>query len=590
MALVYFKLFSANFISWDDADVLLTNKDVHRFDLKAFFSKHYVGNYAPITMISFAIDWFLFKGSAVLQHAVNLVFHFVNAVLVYKLAEILLKDRWKAFFVCIVFCFHPTQIETIAWVAAKNNLVSTLFFLLALIYYIKYSKEHKLKFYVYSFILFIVSTLSKPSAVSFPICLFAIDYFLGQPITLKSIRIKIPFFIVSIIIGIITIYTRTEDKFITSDHLYTLIERIGFAGYALGFYVYKFLLPFNLSVVYAYPQEKMLPIIVGYILIVLLGSYLYFLFKKKQYLKIGAILFIISNLMLVLQFIPFGEVITADRYMYIPLIGFAFLVLFLFNFSDKHIRFVSLGLIILYGTLTFFRCSVWKDSITLYSDIVKKYPNSFLALNSLGAEYMLNNNPEKAYLYLNKAIAVSPQYYKGYYNRGLLNAQNNKYENAISDLSKAINYHKLKNNIKAYVARGNVYYKIKDFPKAIGDGKSALVIDDKNAKAQFLLANCYDDLNLLDTALFYYNTAINLDSENASYYLRRAIVYGKLQQFSTCLQDLDRCTTLNSNYAEAYYWKGVVKVNLKQNPCADLKKALDLGFTAAENPLRTYCR
>jgi tetratricopeptide (TPR) repeat protein len=134
-------------------------------------------------------------------------------------------------------------------------------------------------------------------------------------------------------------------------------------------------------------------------------------------------------------------------------------------------------------------------------------------------------------------------------------------------------------------ARGNVYYQLKDMTKAIEDAKTALVIDPENVKAQFLLANCYDDLNLLDQALPYYSNAIQLDSKNPTYYLRRAIVYGKMQQFSSCLQDLEACTNLDANYAEAYYWKGVVKVNMKQNPCADLRKAVDLGFAAAQQPL-----
>jgi hypothetical protein len=71
--------------------------------------------------------------------------------------------------------------------------------------------------------------------------------------------------------------------------------------------------------------------------------------------------------------------------------------------------------------------------------------------------------------------------------------------------------------------------------------------------------------------------------------MRRAILHGKMQQFQMCLQDLNACTDIDANYAEAYYWKGVVKVNIKQNPCTDLRRALELGFTAAQQPLMTYC-
>ncbi len=109
-------------------------------------------------------------------------------------------------------------------------------------------------------------------------------------------------------------------------------------------------------------------------------------------------------------------------------------------------------------------------------------------------------------------------------------------------------------------------------------------------RANYVMANCYDDLNQLDKALLYYNKVVAESPENPLYYLRRAIVYGKMQQFQMCLQDLDTSTSIDANFAEAYYWKGVVKVNLKQNPCSDLKKAVDLGFAAAQQPLATYCR
>ena len=89
VVVVYLKLFSASFISWDDGDVLLNNKDVHSFDFKAFFTNYYVGNYAPIAMISFAIDWLIFKGNATGHHAMSLLFHMVNSVLVYYLATLL---------------------------------------------------------------------------------------------------------------------------------------------------------------------------------------------------------------------------------------------------------------------------------------------------------------------------------------------------------------------------------------------------------------------------------------------------------------------------------------------------------------------
>src|SRR5690606_14992527 len=107
-------------------------------------------------------------------------------------------------------------------------------------------------------------------------------------------------------------------------------------------------------------------------------------------------------------------------------------------------------LIFIFGTITFFRANVWKNSATLYSDILKKFPNSFVALNSLGAELMFQNEDEKSLQYLNKAVAVSPQNYKGFYNRGLLYLKNGKAELALRSLNQALEIYDYP---KAYVAR-----------------------------------------------------------------------------------------------------------------------------------------
>ena len=200
---------------------------------------------------------------------------------------------------------------------------------------------------------------------------------------------------------------------------------------------------------------------------------------------------------------------------------------------------------------------------------------------------MLNKNYDLSLRYLNAAINENTEYYKGYYNRGLLFAQTERMKDALKDFDKAI---ALKQYSKAYIARANAFYTLKDFSKAISDAEIVLKTESNNPKANYVLANCYDDLNQLEKAINYYNKTIVSDSENPLFYMRRAIVYGKMQQFQFCMKDLDMSTAIDPNYAEAYYWKGVVKVNMKQNPCVDLKKAVDLGFSAAQQPLATYCR
>lgn len=586
--LVYFRLFSASFISWDDGDVLLHNKDVHQFDLKAFFTGYYVGNYAPLTMLGFAIDWLLFHGNPTAHHTVNLVLHVVNALLVYKLSRLLLKDQAKAMLCAVIFCFHPLQVETVAWVSAKNNILYAQFFLWGLIAYSRYCLEGAGKYYLLSLAFFVASVLSKPSAICFPLCMLLLDYLLREKTPAGKLIIRqLPFVLIALVLGLVTIYTRTEDKFITGSHAYPFYERIGYAGYALLQYIGKFLVPANLSVIYPYPQQKLMALVLGYAMILAFAFLCYRLYRASKMLACFGLLFFVANLLLVIQLLPFGEVLTADRYMYLPVLGLSWTFVSFIRLPEKKLHYLAMTLVVVLGTLSFLRTAAWKNSISLYTDIIRKYPHSFVALNSLGAEHMLNKRYDESLRYLNAAIAENVDYYKGYYNRGLLFAQTNRMQEAIADFTKAID---LKAYPKAYVARANAYYTLHDYPKAIADAETVLRADPRNVKALYVLATSYDDQNELKRALDYYNQLIYLAGDNALFYLRRGILHGKMQNMRACLTDLETATTIDPRFAEAYYWKGVALANMSQNPCSDLAKAVDMGFDAAKPALEKYCR
>lgn len=587
----YHKLLFANFISWDDGDVLVSNKDVHQFNLKSFFTKQYVGNYAPLTMIVFSLEWLVLKGNTMGHHFMNLLLHFFNVVLIYHFSFILFKSQFKALICAFIFCFHPLQIETIAWVSAQNNILYTLFFVSSLIMYFKFKSTQLNKYYLFTLLFFLLALLSKPSAIIFPFCLIIIElflngfYFVGLKKQIKSI---LPFLALSIIFGVITIYTRSEANFLNERHHFNIFEKIGNAGFALVFYCWKFMLPIKLSVIYGFPKNSVQTITIGYVFIILLFALAYRLVKTKKHIIIFGILFFIINLLLVLQFISFGEVLNADRYMYLPILGIAILIAHFINIQSRFKQQLTLVLICLpLCFLSFYRTNVWQNSTNLYSDILKNHPHSYEALSSIGVEYMLKNDTLKAMDYLSKAIKEYPDYYKSHYNRGLLFARMNQPQNALKDLTIAINQKKY---IKAYTARAAVYYQLNDINNALLDANKALTIDKENANANFILANCYNDLNDLINAETHYNKAIKLQPEDPNIYLKRAILYGKKQNFNACLTDLNQSIYLNSSNAESYYWRGVAKFNLNINPCDDLKKSYSLGFKQAESAIKSYCK
>jgi protein O-mannosyl-transferase len=584
-ALLYSTFFFYGHISWDDPEMVFRNRSVREFNLKQLLTGHYVGNYIPLTMLMHAADWAIFHAHDWGHHLVNLLFHLLNGLLVWRLGKMLFNNHIVSAAGVIIFLLHPLQVESVGWISELKNVLSTTFYLAGLIQYVKYLTGHEKRFYFYSFLLFLTGCLSKSSVVVFPLSLICIDLLVNRPVNRGMFINKIPFLIVSVVIGLINIYTQAADQFINHAHEFPYPERLGYAGYAIFKYTQLFLLPFNLSIIYPYPEQRH-GMIAGYITLLALGSVITVLARKKQWQWLSLVLFILSNLILVLQFLPFGEVLFADRYLYVPVIGFAWLAgLVLARVKTSTVAFIIL--MAGYSVLCFSRIQVWRSAIHLYEDIIAKYPKQFVALNSAGVEKMFMNEDAGALAYFNRAISAAPRNYKGYYNRGLLYLKNNKPAKAIQSLNDAL---ALYDYPKAVTARAAAYYHMGDIPKAINDARHAIESDTRNARAHFVLGNCYNDLNKLNEAIDEYDQSIAINPYEADFYFKRAIAYGKMQQFTQCLDDLNKCLGIDPNYFEAYYWKGVAKVNLKRDPCQDFAAAARHNHEPAQKAYEKYCR
>jgi protein O-mannosyl-transferase len=319
----------------------------------------------------------------------------------------------------------------------------------------------------------------------------------------------------------------------------------------------------------------------------LIAFVMYPTIKGKKFNYTALIIFTLFNLVLVLQFIPFGEVLYADRYMYIPLIGLAWLLGFVIDQLKLSTRIVFPILIVLLSISSFSRSKVWKSGITLYEDILHNFPNSFVALNSIGVEYMLRDNNSKALYYLNKSIQVAPYNYKGFYNRGLFYLKNQKPREAIKNFDQSLSIYEYS---KSYVGRASAYHLLGDLPNAIKDAQASLRIEKNNSKAHFVLGNCFNEQNKLEDALSEYNKSIALNDGEAEFYFKRAIVFGKKQEFEKCINDIDLCLAFDPIYYEAYYWRGVAKVNLGRNGCSDFEIAARQNFEPASTAFKKYCR
>ena len=248
-------------INWDDAGYIHENEPIKKINsenIKIIFTQFYKGNYHPLTTLFYAVEYSLVGESPFLYHLNNLVFHLLNVLLLYIFIKKISGKTIVAAFCALFFGIHPMHVESVAWISERKDVLYTFFFFFSLIMYLKYLDNDSRKKWHYwlSIFLFILSLLSKSAAVSLPLVLLLIDYYYKRKLNIKTIIIeKIPYFILSIIFGLVAIASQNETGAIQNlTPLYSIFDRFFIVSYATLIYLIKFFLPVKLSAMYAYPQ------------------------------------------------------------------------------------------------------------------------------------------------------------------------------------------------------------------------------------------------------------------------------------------------------------------------------------------------
>ncbi len=560
----YYSILHNGFVNWDDDDYIRNNPLVHSINLKNIFSQNVMGNYHPLTILAIAIQYYFFELKESNYHLISLLLHLFNVVLVYFTIIHLSERVTIALIASLLFGIHPIHVESVAWAADQKDLLYTFFFLASYICYIKYIKNlHKL-YYLLSFIFFILSLFSKAVAVTLPLIFILTDYFKERKINLKSLLEKIPFFVLSIIFGILAIFAQREGGAINDVAIFTLPQRVVFASYGFINYLYHLIIPLNLSAIYPYPIKTGADMPTQYylylIVLILFIAYVIFTLKSSKKIFFGISFFSIT-LFLVLQLLPVGQAVVADRYAYIPSIGIFYLageglyLLWIKKYKTIVITLLSV-FSILYITQTFARSKIWKDSFSLWNDVISKYKTVPVAYNNRGYYLKNHNNYKDALIDYNKALEIDSDYYLAYNNRANLYLKQNENDVALKDYNKAI---KLKPDfVEAYNNRGYVLYKKENNEMALSD----------------------------------YNKAIELKPDFAAVYNNRGILYIKEKKYESAIKDFTTAIDLKTDLAENYFNKGVAEYYLgkKEACCLDWQKAIDFGCEPAVKEFNNYCR
>jgi lipoprotein NlpI len=547
---VHFNSLNNNFQeNWDDDIYITKNASLQSPKngyVKEAFTTFSNGHYHPLTTLSYAADYKLFGLQAKPFHATNLVIHLLATFMVFAFIYLLTKEQFIAFFVALLFGIHPMHVESVAWISDRKDLLCTLFYTGALCTYLLYLKNKDAKQFFFTFILFVLALLSKSMAITLPFVLLFIDYYRERKISLKVILEKIPFLILSLIFGYVSILAQKENDALGDPDKVSFLVRIIYGCYALIMYIVRLFYFGDISAFYNYPlmENGKLPLIYYLmpVFVILLFFSLYKIETHRKLIFFGFGFFLIS-ISLVLQFIPAGNVIMADRYTYLPYIGLFFVIGILLDHFYKRsgsLRLPLLSLVLVYfglsAMVSYSRTKVWKDSMTLWSDVIGKNPDAALPYNNRAALFIERKEYEKAITDLNRAIQIRPKYVTPHYNRGVMLSKMGRYNEAIRDFDFVLQ-NDPKDVVSVYIERGNAHLFNRNYPKAIEDLSSALKYEPNSARVFYFRGMCYHSGGRYAEALNDFNNLLRLDPNYARAYFLRALTLYKLQDYNSALQD-----------------------------------------------------
>jgi len=258
------------FTNWDDDDYVTENWIIRNpGNIKRMIQTPVAGNYHPLTMYSLALDWSLSSkqvrslpddkkevARARTFHTTNLILHLLNTALVFVFIWFLSGKRlWVSWVCSLFFGIHPMHVESVAWIAERKDVLYTFFYLISLIAYVWYRDKKKNLWLIICLFSFILSLASKPAAVMLPITLWAIDYFHNRKLDWKMIAEKVPFLILSLIVGVLTFKAQVRSDAVNYNQQYDFFEKLIFGSYGTLIYFVKLIFPINLSNLYPYPDQ-----------------------------------------------------------------------------------------------------------------------------------------------------------------------------------------------------------------------------------------------------------------------------------------------------------------------------------------------
>jgi tetratricopeptide (TPR) repeat protein len=520
------------------------------------FGALHAANWHPVTWLSHMLDVTLFGMRSGPHHLVNVLFHSVNAVLLFAWLWRMTGARWRSAMVAALFALHPLHVESVAWVAERKDMLSTFFGFLSLFCYAGYVRKRSpvadqesvasavpitgfrpgTLDYVLAFLFFTLGLMSKPMLVTWPFLMLLLDYWplkrfkpaipnaheswagtrLSTGWTL--VREKMPFLVLSLASSAITVIAQAKRHAVMPLIMLSFNERLGNAFISYARYLGKTFWPVNLAVPYPYPERwPALAVISSSLLIVSLCIGTFQLRRRWPFLLAGWFLFL-GTLIPVIGLLQVGAQSMADRYTYVPLTGI--FIVMVWGMGEALTRWhlprtptaVGAGLV-LAGCMVLTRnqLSYWQDSETLFRHAIALTKNNARACYDLGSYLETKGRVSEAMEYYQRAVQISPNYTKPLNNIGRILANEGRPDEAIKYYNRALQFDP--NHLSTLINLGAVLADKHQFTEAMAMYEKVLRLDPNSVYAHFNLGVALEAEGRWEEAVGQYAEALRLQPD-----------------------------------------------------------------------------
>jgi len=554
---------------WDDGLLISENRTVRASDgLYRFWFTTEAPDYYPLAWSLWWLEWRLWGDSTTGYHVVNVLLHAVNAVLVWIiLRHLKIPGAWLA---GLLFAVHPVNVATVAWISEQKNTLSMLFYAVAILLYLRFDEDGRWRWYGLSLAAFLLALLSKSAVVMLPVVLLGCVWWTRGKVRWKDFLRCGPFFGLSLVLGLVTIWFQYHQALGGyTIRAASFPSRLAAAGWVPWFYLYKALLPLNLTVIYPKWQidaSRWVSYLPG---IILVGCLIVFWWRRKTWgrpLLFGLGYFVVM-LFPVLGFFDQGFYqfsLVADHWQYCSIVGAIALSVaageMIFRRMGEQRRCLGtvagMAVLMVLAVATWRRGHVYADEETLWRDNVAKNPNAWLAHHNLGIALGQAGRIQEAIWHWEQALRIKPDYARTHYNLGIALGQVGKLADAIAHYEQAL---RIKPDYaEAHNSLGAALWQAGRIQEAIGHYEQALRIKPDYAEAHNNLGTVLAGQGRVSEAIAEYAAALRIKPDYADAHYNLGVALASQGRISEAIAEYAAALRIKPDHAEAHHDLGIV--------------------------------